>query len=288
MLVPRIRPPRLAVGATVLIAGFTLAWTVTTEVYAANGESTFSKNLYAILPKPANWLDLTTQQRGTVFLGQAIRDVNPINLLEFWNRSLTGVWSLDASAPGPGATTTPNLVKPDGTLTPPHTAFVVATPGVDVAARQVGPTVAGYTLSPPRREPQAADGADRNLPRRLDGGVRHVFPVRPPGGPERAASNRPLAGRGGAAADVRSIATASVGPVAVSRYGEAMIGRVTDTASDVLHSCQTKTLVLETPPRPWRAEVKIAPTFVPASSTRHLPTSVSSAPSSSFTYVPDE
>ena len=44
-----------------------------------------SKNLYAILPKPANWLDLTTQQRGTVFLGQAIRDVNPINLLEFWN-----------------------------------------------------------------------------------------------------------------------------------------------------------------------------------------------------------
>src|SRR5262249_5673587 len=119
-----------------------------TEVYAAHGESVFSKRLYATLPKPADWLDNETDGSSVVFLGQAIVDANPINLLEFWNRSLVKMWALDGSAPGPGATGTPNVDRPDATLTTPHTDFVLATPGVDVAGKRVGQPVGGYSLYP--------------------------------------------------------------------------------------------------------------------------------------------
>ena len=112
---------------------------------------------------------------------------------------------------------------------------------MDVAARQVGPTVAGYTLS-------LLDGSLKLRTARTgiypDGWMgafatysQYDLPVGQSGQLRIDLSRTRWCG-----ADVRSIATASVGPVAVSRYGEAMIGRVTDTASDVLHSCQTKTL----------------------------------------------
>ena len=137
-LVPRIRSRRLALTVTATIAALTLAWTGTAEVYAAHGESLFSERLYATLPKPANWLDRSTQGGSVTFLGQSIKDPNPVWLLEFWNRSLTKVWSLDGTAPGPGATTTPDLKSPDGTLNNPDTGFVLVTPGVDIAGQSLG------------------------------------------------------------------------------------------------------------------------------------------------------
>ncbi len=75
------------------------------------------------------------------FLGQSIKDPNPVWLLEFWNRSLTKVWSLDGTAPGPGATATPDLKKPDGTLTTPTRASSLVTPGVDIAGQSLGDPV---------------------------------------------------------------------------------------------------------------------------------------------------
>ena len=64
-----------------------------------------------------------------VLLGQSIKDPNPVNLLEFWNRSLTNVWSLDGTAPGPGATVTPNIAEADGTLTDPGDGLRARDPG---------------------------------------------------------------------------------------------------------------------------------------------------------------
>ena len=43
-------------------------------------------------------------------------DQNGIWPLEFWNRSLKRVWSLDGTAPGPGPTLTPDLAQADGAL----------------------------------------------------------------------------------------------------------------------------------------------------------------------------
>ena len=51
-LVPRVRSRRVAAVLVVDLAAATLAWTGTTEVYAAHGENLFSARLYATLPKP--------------------------------------------------------------------------------------------------------------------------------------------------------------------------------------------------------------------------------------------
>jgi len=92
-LIPRLRGRQVAMLVAGLVAAFTLVWTGTTEVYAAHGERLFSERLYNSLPKPANWLDRSTQGRSAVFLGQGVRDPNPVSLLEFWNRSLTKIWT---------------------------------------------------------------------------------------------------------------------------------------------------------------------------------------------------
>ncbi len=68
---------------------------------------------------PPNWLDRRREGARPSSSARVCGDTNPVNLLEFWNRSLTKVWALDGTAPGPGATTTPNVDKPDGTLTDP-------------------------------------------------------------------------------------------------------------------------------------------------------------------------
>jgi len=78
-----------------------------------------------------------------------------------------------------------------------------------------------------------------------------------------------------------------VGKAGRTWYGEAVIGRVTDSASDVIHSCQSKTLILETPPRPWRAALKIFPTFVPAKLDRKKADQRELGAVVTFTYVPD-
>src|SRR5262249_42388929 len=60
-------------------------------------------------------------------------------LTEFWNRSMHHVYSLDGSAPGPGPAGTPNVVKPDGTMTgmPPDTKYVLADNGVTLQQPKV-------------------------------------------------------------------------------------------------------------------------------------------------------
>ena len=263
VLVPRLRSARVAAGVVVVLAGISLLWTGTTEIYAAHGESDFSKRLYASLPKPANWLDLQTRGRPVLFLGQGVRDPNPVNLLEFWNRSLVKIWALDGTAPGPGATATPNVDKPDGTLTNPFTDFVLTMPGVDVNGRRLGTPVGGYSLF-------AIDG-----PLRLRTAETGVYPD---GwmGPSANYSRYDVApGETGhlvvvlsrtswCGKDVRSVAVIRVGPVAVTG-SQPSIARVTSETAGVLHSCQVKTFVLPTPPVSWRAEVTIAPTFSPAS-----------------------
>ena len=86
----------------VALAAATLAWTGTAEVYAAHGENLFSRAALRDPPEAARIGSTARPQGGSVtFLGQAVKDPNPVWLLEFWNRSLTKVWALDGTAPGP-------------------------------------------------------------------------------------------------------------------------------------------------------------------------------------------
>ena len=193
VLVPRIRPPRLAVGATVLIAGFTLAWTVTTEVYAANGESTFSKKLYAILPKPRELArpDDAAAADGVPRAGDPRSQPDqPARVLEsVAHRRL--VAGRERAGARRDDDPEPRQAGRDADAAPHGLRRRDAGGGRRCTAGR--PDGRRLHAVAPRREPQAADGADGNLSRRMDGRVRHVFPVRPPGGPERAASGRPVA-----------------------------------------------------------------------------------------------
>jgi hypothetical protein len=115
LLVPGLRLARrrwVGVGITLAAAALVLSWNVAGEVSASNGVNRFSRNLLRNFPTPATWIDDATGGKPTIYLGQKITDPQGIWLMEFWNRGLTYVWSLDGTAPPPGRLA-PGFVTPD-------------------------------------------------------------------------------------------------------------------------------------------------------------------------------
>ncbi len=138
---------RLALLIPMTAVALVLSWNLAGEISASNGTNGYSQTLRANFPSPPNWLDKATGQHPTIYLGQRIPTTpNGIWLMEFWNRSLRYVWSLDGSAPGPG-TYPPGFLTPDagpdGRLTgrsiptgaPPGVDYIVADNGIDVAGQ---------------------------------------------------------------------------------------------------------------------------------------------------------
>jgi len=101
-----------AVAATAAVAVF--AWTLTAEVYAAEGERRLARQIADNLPAPYDWVDRATGGGSVVVLGQQMNDdPTGVYLTEFFNRSVKKVWSTDGTAPGPGAILTPDLASAD-------------------------------------------------------------------------------------------------------------------------------------------------------------------------------
>jgi len=260
----RLRGSRAGLAVLATLAAATLAWTTTTEVYAAHGESLFAERLYGTLPKPANWLDRATDTRPVVFLGRAVADPNPIHLLEFWNRSVKGVWSLDGSAPGPGATVTPDLQSPDGTLTPPGADYVLTVPVVDVLGEQQGGLVGGYRLLRlPNRQLRLRSAQTGIFP---DGwmGSRASYAYYDVAPGSRGVAHVLLSRKGWCGKDKRGSVLVRLGMLAVGENGQPTLGNVLQERSWVIHSCQEREFVLPAPSSPWLVEVTIDPTFSPA------------------------
>jgi hypothetical protein len=101
-----------ATGIVATAVVLLLAWNVSGEVSASNGVNVFSRNLLRNFPTPPTWIDDATGGKPTIYLGQKITDPQGIWLMEFWNRGLTYVWSLDGTAPPPGRQA-PGFVTPD-------------------------------------------------------------------------------------------------------------------------------------------------------------------------------
>ena len=130
--------PRAAGVVAIAVGVFVLVWNGAGELAAATASNDFSRSSLSNIHGGPMWLDRQTHGAPTLYLGQAIQDPNSINLLEFWNRSVKAVWSLDGTAPGPGPTVTPDLKKIDGTLYPdPGYAYAVAEPGIVFDGRLV-------------------------------------------------------------------------------------------------------------------------------------------------------
>ena len=88
-----------------------LSWNVTGEISAAAGSTSISRDFARILGHPFSWVDDTTRGKPTIYLSQGVVDQRPEWLLEFWNRSITAVSSLDGTIGGPGPAGAPNITS---------------------------------------------------------------------------------------------------------------------------------------------------------------------------------
>jgi hypothetical protein len=139
----RLAPPTLrAVLAVAAVA--TAAWMLAAQITSARGANAQAKTYAAGLPSsqagyPVNWLDRLDDNQGVTYLGQKEpNDPLGLWLLEFWNASLKHVYTIDGTAPGPGPTVTPDLLRPDGTLTSdPGLPYVLQDNGVQMIGKPV-------------------------------------------------------------------------------------------------------------------------------------------------------
>jgi hypothetical protein len=117
LLVPMrlARHGRLAAGLTAGLALLILSWNVTGQVAAAAGTISLSRHAGGTLRQPFTWVDDVTHGQPTLYMGEGGWDPNAENLIEFWNRSIVTVSSLDGSVGGPGPAGGPNLAA-DGRL----------------------------------------------------------------------------------------------------------------------------------------------------------------------------
>jgi hypothetical protein len=116
LLAPRFLGNRTRV-ASVLAAALgvlVLGWNLTGQISASAGTNSLAREAATTLGRPFDWVDRVAQRKPTLYLGQGISDQNPQWMMEFWNRSIVSVSSLDGTVGGPGPAGGPNLLE-DGT-----------------------------------------------------------------------------------------------------------------------------------------------------------------------------
>jgi hypothetical protein len=277
-IVAALRLLRRGSAASAALTGFAavaiVAWSLTTEVYAAEGERILSNQAAGNLAKPYDWVDNATGGGSVVVLGQEISDPTNIWLTEFFNRSVRKMWSLDGSAQNVGGPIlTPDLDATDGTLTPnPGTDYVLAVHGValqaPVVARRGDAVLYRLDGSPIRLR-------DALIGRQSDGWMvaksgekvarasytRYDVSRDGPGLAYVKVSRKnwcPRPGRRQTAGVV-----VRIGPVGIGPDKQPAIERVTDTKRFVVRDCTANGITLSPPGEPWRMEIAVAPTFVP-------------------------
>jgi hypothetical protein len=117
-----------------VLALFLVAWSLTGEIAAATGSVSIARSAGHTLGHPYTWVDDLTHLRPTLYLGEGESDQNPEWMLEFWNRSIVRVSSLDGSVLGPGPSGGPDI-KPGGTV------LLGSPTGYDYAVEDTCPSV---------------------------------------------------------------------------------------------------------------------------------------------------
>ena len=136
-----LRPAARSARVVLLLAAAgAVAMMLAGEVTSSRGSAITSKTYARNLPQPLDWIDQAASGRGVTFIGQDIStgDALGLNLMEFWNRDVKHVWSLDGTAPGPGPTLTPDLHTRRGMLSSDAgQPFVLTTDRVDLVGAVV-------------------------------------------------------------------------------------------------------------------------------------------------------
>lgn len=271
-----IRSLRMESRAYRIVAGtaaaLVVAWSLTAQVYAAEGERDLSTRSATNFAKPYDWVDRATGGESVVVIGQQISDPTNVQLTEFFNTSITKLWSLDGSAINVGAPIlTPDLEASDGTLAPsPETQYALALNGVELRAPVV-------------------EHRGRDTLYRLDGGPMKLAAAvtgRESDGWVIGSSDDPVARASYTRYDVshdprgfvvvklsrlgwcpkpprQTKAVVRIGTVGIGPDKQPAIDHLLDTKKVVVKDCTTSGVALGTPTVPWRVEVAIAPTVIP-------------------------
>lgn len=254
----------------VLALALTAAWMVAGELTSSRGSIAASRAFTNNLAKPLDWVDQATGSRGTTFIGQNIDSGQAlgVNLLEFWNRSVKNIWSLDGSAPGPGPTLTPDLVDRYGTLShDPGLPYVISTDRVNLIG-QVVEQHPGLTLRKtphPWRLHEASygvsdDGWISGPPKGTEANGTYAY-----FGPETTTGKLTIdIGRKGfcTASAPGTHVTLKVGPLALNEQRAPSVAHATKTLRFFLPNCVQKSFTVAIAP-PLAVQVHAAPTVQP-------------------------
>jgi hypothetical protein len=275
LLAPRLLRGRRARAVPVVLAtaaGLVLAWSATGAVSAGRASNAFGGDFIRNLPRDLRWVDHATGGRPTLFLGQGIDDENGVWLLEFWNRSLHKVWSLDGTAPGPGPRLTPDLIGARGLLWPSADVdYVVVTPGIDPVGTLVREerNLRLFRIEQPLRLAHAQTGilgdgwtVCEKPGCKVAKGAYSQYST--PG-------NRPgyaivfVSRAGWTGPDAPATVQVRVGRLEIGDDRQPHLGRVTARRTWTIHSGIQRTFFIPTPKPPYRIEVGVGPTFCPCS-----------------------
>ena len=257
----------LAIGGSAAV--LVLAWTMTAQLAAASASNSFSRDFMRNLPQPADWVDRATGGEPTLYLGQGSTDNNGLWLIEFWNRSIKRVYSLDGTAPGPGPTVTPSLLNRYGELAgDPGYDFVLAERSIDLAGTVVEEKGGWrlYRIEAPLRLRSSVGGIDS------DGWVASADPadvVSASYNRFETPGNRPstmivsVSKKAWCGTNVPGKVLIQIGPLALGQQGNGVLQSATAERRWVANSCQEKTFTLPAPPPPFHLEITIDGTFVP-------------------------
>jgi len=250
--------------------GFALVWCGLGQLSAASGSNAFSESFLSNIHGTPTWVDEITGGAPALYLGQQMQDPNGEWLLEFWNRSIKKVWSLDGTAPGPGPTLTPDLHNTDGTLSnDPHYHYAVAEQGIEVVGKPVGHHLhrAGGTLQPWTLYRLSG-------PLRLRGAVTGLYAdgwsgpygsayTRYSTAGDRAGTMRVRASWKEWAGPNHARVTVTMGTLAIGTDKQPRIGQATAVKTWMISAHEARTFVLLAPGPRFRLEVRVEPLFRP-------------------------
>jgi hypothetical protein len=271
--------PRYLERGTLLLAGAVavavLAWNVAGEIAFATASNRTSDQALSNIRGNPTWVDKATGGAPTLFIGQQMYpDQTSEWLLEFWNRSIRAVWSLDGTAQGPGPTLTPDLRETDGVLyeangVKPHYDYVVTDRGIDAAGTVIA-----------RHSHRAGGGfATWRLfrvaqPLRLSGAITGLYPDGWSG--EHGTAYTRYVTLGGRAGKLEVTAswkqwggtntarmTLKMGDLRIGADKQPHVGKVTARRSCTLRAHAVCRFLLRAPGPTFRVEAQVTPPFRP-------------------------
>ena len=263
-------PGRWLARAVAVVALLVLAWNLTGQITGARSSHEFGDQLLANFPRPLDWVDDATGGKPTVYYGQRVNvDPNGEWLLEFWNRSIQALWTLDGTGVGPGPTVTPDVVKPTGEIKLDRK--------FDYAVTDEGVNLVGEVIA---RRTHLVGGAPATWrlyrvahPMRLRKNVEGFYPDGWTG--ERSsysqfstAENRRGylivdVSREGGGKTLPATARLEVGDLVIGEDTQPKMGKVRLVRQIRVPRELNHQFIVEAPPAPFRADVRVSPTFSP-------------------------